>query len=254
MIYKQTALQEKKCLLSVNGSQTIATAKISVIIPTLNESKNLKATLVSTQTSTNVEVIVVDGGSDDNTVDIAESLGVKVISGYKNRASQMNAGAKNAKGDILLFLHADTLLPANFDGMIRTAMQQPSTVAGAFALRINAANIGLRLVEWGVKWRSRLFKMPYGDQAIFITKDKFNYIGGFPELPIMEDFELIRQLQKTGNITLIPVSVITSPRRWLKKGILQTTLINQIVIIAYFLGVSPARIRRWYRGEKLIKH
>lgn len=198
MIYKQTALQEKKCLLSENDSQTIATAKISVIIPTLNESKNLKATLVSTQISTNVEVIVVDGGSDDNTVDIAESLGVKVISGYKNRARQMNAGAKNAKGDILLFLHADTLLPANFDGMIRTAMQQPSTIAGAFALRINAANIGLRLVEWGVKWRSRLFKMPYGDQAIFITRDKFDDIGGFPELPIMEDFELIRKLKKMG--------------------------------------------------------
>ena len=166
----------------------------------------------------------------------------------------MNAGARNATGDILLFLHADTLLPINFDIMVRDALQQPSTVAGAFALRINAPDIGLRLVEWGVKWRSKLFKMPYGDQAIFITKDKFNKLYGFPELAIMEDFELIRKLKKLGKITFIPVPVITSPRRWLKKGILQTTLINQIIIIAYFIGVSPERIRSWYRGEKLIKH
>ncbi|MBV6625085.1 MAG: TIGR04283 family arsenosugar biosynthesis glycosyltransferase [Rivularia sp. (in: Bacteria)] len=253
-MYKQTTLKKQKCLLSRNDNTNTSTAKISIIIPTLNESPNLKATLASTQTGTNLEVIVVDGGSDDNTVNIAESFGVKVISGYQNRACQMNAGAKNAEGDILLFLHADTLLPANFDEMIRTAMQQPSTVAGAFALRINAPDIGLRLVEWGVKWRSKLFQMPYGDQAIFITRNKFERIGGFPEVLIMEDFELIRQLKKAGNITLISASVITSPRRWLRKGILQTTLINQIVIIAYFLGVSPARIRSWYRGEKLIKH
>ncbi|MGB3642471.1 MAG: TIGR04283 family arsenosugar biosynthesis glycosyltransferase [Rivularia sp. (in: cyanobacteria)] len=253
-MYKITTLKKEKYSLSGNGNRSIATAKISIIIPTLNESENIKATLISTQISTNIEVIVVDGGSEDNTVDIAESFGVKVIPGYKNRARQMNAGARNATGDILLFLHADTLLPANFDAMIRTALQQPSTVAGAFALRINAPDIGLRLVELGVKYRSKLFKMPYGDQAIFITKDKFNNIRGFPELAIMEDFELIRNLKDLGKITFIPVPVITSPRRWLKKGILQTTLINQIVIIAYFLGISPERIRSWYRGEKLIKH
>ncbi len=253
-MYKQTTLKKEKYPFLKNGNRSIATAKISIIIPTLNESENIKATLVSTQSSTNVEVIVVDGGSEDNTVDIAESLGVKVIAGYKNRARQMNAGAMNATGDILLFLHADTLLPANFDAMIRTALQQPSTVAGAFALRINAPDIGLRLVELGVKYRSKLFKMPYGDQAIFITKDKFKDIGGFPELAIMEDFEFIRNLKDLGKITFIPVPVITSPRRWLKKGILQTTLINQFVIIAYFLGISPERIRSWYRGEKLIKH
>ena len=254
MIYKQSTLKKEKYSLSENGNRSVATAKISIIIPTLNESKNIKATLASTKVSKNVEVIVVDGGSQDNTVDIAESLGVKVITGYQNRARQMNAGAMNATGDILLFLHADTLLPANFDAMIRTALQQPLTVAGAFALRINAPQANLRLVEWGVKYRSKWLQMPYGDQAIFVTKEVFNSIGGFPELPIMEDFELIRYLKRLGKITFIPVPVITSPRRWLKKGILQTTLINQIVIIAYFIGVSPKKIRSWYRGEKLIKH
>ncbi|MEA5598926.1 TIGR04283 family arsenosugar biosynthesis glycosyltransferase [Rivularia sp. UHCC 0363] len=262
MFYKQINLKEKYPL-SENANQSNvpvetdfanATTKISIIIPALNESKNIKATLASTQISTNTEIIVVDGGSQDNTVDIAQSAGVKVITGYQNRACQMNAGAMNATGDILLFLHADTVLPANFDAMIRTAIQQPLAVAGAFSLRINAPQIGLRLVEWGVKLRSKWLQMPYGDQGIFITKKVFDSIGGFPALPIMEDFELIRNLKRLGKITLIPVPVITSPRRWLKKGVLQTTLINQIVIIAYFLGISPQRIRSWYRGEKIIKY
>ncbi len=230
-------------------NKSIATAKISIIIPTLNESQNIKATINSTQESTNVEVIVVDGGSQDNTVEIAKSFGVKVITGDKNRARQMNAGAKNATGDIFLFLHADTLLPDNFDEMIRSALQKPLIVAGAFALKINAPKAALRLVEWGVKLRSKWFNMPYGDQGIFLTKEKFNDICGFPELAIMEDFELIRNLKSLGRIALISSPVITSPRRWLKKGILQTTLINQIVIIAYFIGISPERIRRWYRGK-----
>ena len=251
MIYKESSLKEEKCSLSENGNKSISTAKISIIIPTLNESKNIKATLASTQESTNIEVIVVDGGSQDNTVDIAKSAGVKVIAGYKNRASQMNAGAMNATGDILLFLHGDTLLPVNFDAMIRRALQKPKTVAGAFALRINAPQPGLRLVEWGVKWRSKWLQMPYGDQGIFITKEQFKNIYGFPELPIMEDFEFIRNLKKIGKITFLSVPVITSPRRWLKKGVLQTTLINQIIIIAYFIGISPQRIRSWYRGEKI---
>ncbi|MGB3654580.1 MAG: TIGR04283 family arsenosugar biosynthesis glycosyltransferase [Rivularia sp. (in: cyanobacteria)] len=253
MIYNQRTLKKEKYSFSENEYKSIATAKISIIIPTLNESKNIKATVASTQVSTNVEVIVVDGGSQDNTVDIVQSLGVKVITGYQNRACQMNAGAMNATGDILLFLHADTLLPADFDAMIRTALQQPLSIAGAFALRINAPQTGLRLIEWGVKLRSKWLQMPYGDQGIFTTKQIFDSIGGFPELPIMEDFELMRYLKRLGKITFIPVPVTTSPRRWLKKGVLQTTLINQVVIIGYFLGVSPKKIRSWYRGEKLIK-
>ncbi len=224
--------------------------KISIIIPTLNEGENIKAVVASTQPSTNVEVIVVDGGSTDDTVEIAQSLGVKVICCSRNRANQMNAGAAVARGDILLFLHADTLLPGTFDVMIRTALQEPKTVAGAFTLKIDASLLSLRLVEWGVSWRSHWLQMPYGDQAIFLTKDTFEGIGGFPELPIMEDFEFIRNLKRKGQIVIIPAPVITSARRWLKKGVWQTTLINQVVIFAYFLGISPQRIRSWYRQEK----
>jgi rSAM/selenodomain-associated transferase 2 len=231
--------------------QNLHDVKISVVIPTLNEEENIKNVLSSTQFGTEIEVIVVDGGSQDNTVEIAKAFGVTVLSSPPGRAIQMNAGAAVANGDILLFLHADTRLPAGFAEMIRSRLQQPGVVAGAFGLKIDAPQWGLRLVEWGVKWRSLLWQMPYGDQAIFLTKAQFQQVGGFPQLPIMEDFELMRRLQSLGKITLVSVPVITSARRWLKKGILPTTLINQIVIIAYLCGVSPAQIRDWYRRGKV---
>lgn len=227
--------------------------KISIIIPTLNEAGNIQQTIATTQPSVNIEVIVVDGGSQDGTVAIAQSLGVKVISSSPGRAIQMNTGATLASGEILLFLHADTLLPVGFDEMIRTALQQPGVVAGAFALRIDADLAGLRWVEKGVYWRSHFFQMPYGDQAIFITKSVFEEVGGFPELPIMEDFELMRHLKRAGKITILSVAVVTSARRWLHRGVFQTTLINQVVIIAYLLGVAPAQLRSWYRQGKFFR-
>ncbi|MEH2377189.1 TIGR04283 family arsenosugar biosynthesis glycosyltransferase [Nostoc sp.] len=231
-------------------NQNIGSVRISIIIPTLNEAGNIKEAIATTQPSTNIEIIVVDAGSKDGTVEMAQLLGIKVISSSSGRAVQMNAGALAASGDILLFLHADTRLPAGFDEMIRTALQQPGTVAGAFNLRIDALLLSLRWVEWGVKMRSHFYQMPYGDQAIFLTKAMFQQMGGFPELPIMEDFELMRRLKRTGCIVIIPTPVVTSARRWLQKGVFKTTLLNQLVIIAYLLGVSPERICRWYRREK----
>ncbi|MFN6560494.1 MAG: TIGR04283 family arsenosugar biosynthesis glycosyltransferase [Nostoc sp. ChiSLP01] len=231
-------------------SENIDAAKISIIIPTINEAGNIKEAIATTKGSKNIEVIVVDGGSRDDTKEIAQSLGVKVISSSPGRAVQMNAGAVAASGEILLFLHADTRLPAGFDEMICTALQKHGTVAGAFNLRIDASLLSLRWVELGVKWRSHFCQMPYGDQGIFLTKAVFQQFGGFPELPIMEDFELIRRLKAKGRIVIISTPVVTSARRWLQKGVLKTTLLNQIVIIAYLLGVSPERIRCWYRQEK----
>lgn len=188
-----------------------------------------------------------DGGSQDNTVELAQSWDVKVLSAAIGRACQMNAGAKIATGDILLFLHADTRLPPGFDTLVRTLATQPDTVAGAFALQIDAKLWSLRLIEMGVNWRSRWLQMPYGDQAIFLKSAIFHKIGRFSDLPMMEDFELMRRLRRIGRIAIIPVPVLTSGRRWLQKGVFKTTLINQIAIIAYLLGVSPKRIVRWYR-------
>lgn len=221
--------------------------RISIIIPTLNEAKNITQAIATTQHSTNVEVIVVDGGSQDNTVELTQSLGVKVLFAPKSRAIQMNLGALAATGDILLFLHADTRLPARFDNLIRDTLTQTDIIAGAFALKIDAALWSLRLIEIGVNWRSRTLQMPYGDQAIFLKSTVFHKIGSFPELPMMEDFELMRRLKSCGRIAIIPVPVLTSARRWLQKGIIKTTLMNQIAIIAYLSGVSPEKIKRWYQ-------
>ncbi|MFM7365038.1 MAG: TIGR04283 family arsenosugar biosynthesis glycosyltransferase [Cuspidothrix sp.] len=230
--------------------QNITKHSISIIIPTLNEASNIKAVVNSIRYSNDIEIIVVDGGSVDETLLIAKSLDVKVIVASPGRANQMNAGAMVASGEILLFLHGDTLLPKGFDVMVHRTLAKPGIVAGAFALYINAPNWGLRLVEFGVKWRSHLWQMPYGDQAIFLTKDVFQQVGYFPQMPIMEDFELIRKLKSLGKIYLLSAPVITSPRRWLKKGIFHTTILNQIVVIAYLLGVSPNRICNWYRQRK----
>ena len=228
------------------GNHQILThsARISVIIPVLNEAENIAATIVSTK---NVEVIVVDGGSQDSTVQIAKELGVKVlVSNTASRAQQMNAGAQTATGDILLFLHADTRLPIQFDTMVYRAMAS-NIVAGAFALRIDSALWRLRLVEMGVNMRSRIFALPYGDQAIFLKAQLFHELGGFANLPIMEDFELICRLRRKGRIAIISTPIITSKRRWQKLGIIQTIFINQVAIIAYLLRISPQRIADWYR-------
>lgn len=215
--------------------------------------RTIGKTLATTQLAKNVEVIVVDGGSEDGTVQLAQSLGVKVRSlKVASRARQMNAGAKVATGDILLFLHADTRLPTGFDVMVRKALQQPSSVAGAFELGIDAPLRSLRLIEKGVNWRSRVLSMPYGDQGIFLKTRLFHDIGGFPNLPIMEDFELMRRLRRLGHIEIVPVPVLTSGRRWLQQGVIKTTLINQLVIIAYLLQVPPEQIARWYRRERQI--
>ena len=222
----------------------IHSARISVIIPVLNEAKNIAATIATTK---NAEVIVVDGGSQDNTVQVAKELGVKVLlSNTASRTQQMNAGAQTATGEILLFLHADTRLPIQFDTMVYRAMAK-NVVAGAFALRIDNALWRLRLVEMGVNMRSRIFALPYGDQAIFLKAKLFHELGGFASLPIMEDFELICRLRRRGRIAIISTPVITSKRRWQKLGIMQTIFINQVAIIAYLLSVSPQKIADWYR-------
>jgi rSAM/selenodomain-associated transferase 2 len=231
--------------------------KISIIIPVLNEAATIQETLTRFEKASEVEVIVVDGGSRDDTVAIAmrvgkaiaKSLRIEVISAAAGRARQMNAGAAVASGDILLFLHADTHLPTSFDTLVRQALQNAGTVAGAFELRIDAQLRGLRLVEKMVNMRSHFLSMPYGDQAIFLKAATFHDLGGFPDLPIMEDFELMLALRRQGRITIVPAPVVTSGRRWQKLGVVKTTLINQLIIAGYFLGVPPAQLVRWYRRK-----
>jgi len=219
---------------------------LSVIIPVLNEAETIAQTLQHLQAPA-VEIILVDGGSSDQTVAIAKERGAKVIlSPEPGRAIQMNTGAQYATADTLLFLHADTQLPQNYLQLVEETLVKPKTVAGAFLLKINGQNPLLRLIEKGVNARSRFLQMPYGDQGIFFKKETFEKVGGFPILPIMEDFQLIRTLKKQGKIRLATASVLTSARRWQRLGVIQTTLINQIIIIGYFLGIPPSQLKQWY--------
>ena len=223
---------------------------ISIIIPVLNEASTIAQVISSARNAENVEIIVADGGSSDGTVEIATSLADRVISTTPGRATQMNAGAAASTGDILLFLHADTHLPHGYDTSARQALANQSIVGGAFELKIDAPLLSLRLVETGVNCRAHFLQMPYGDQAIFLKTVTFNQMGGFPHLPVMEDFEFVRRLKKQGRIEIVPQAVLTSARRWVQVGVFRTTLINQIIIIAYFLGVSPDRLAFWYIEEK----
>ena len=224
---------------------------ISIIIPVLNEAMIIKQTLSVLKPHSGIEIIVVDGGSQDNTVAIAQQIVTKVITVTgKGRAGQMNAGADIAEGDILLFLHADTQLPLGFMPLVRETLKQPNIVAGAFELAIAGSDRSLRWVEMLVKMRSHLFSLPYGDQAIFITKKDFIESGGFADISIMEDFEFIKRIKNIGRIAIAPGAVTTSGRRWKKLGVWQTTLINQFIIVGYYLGISPQKLGNFYRNKE----
>jgi rSAM/selenodomain-associated transferase 2 len=228
--------------------------RISVIVPTLNEAANLPRTLACLQRLPELEIIVADGGSQDQTIDIAQACGAQVIQTQPGRSTQMNQAAKHATGEVLLFLHADTRLPDDWLKWVAQTLKNPDMIAGAFELTIDSPQWGLRWIEWGVKWRSRLLQLPYGDQAIFLRAATFEQLGGFPDLGIMEDFVFVRQLQQRGRIAIVPVAVQTSARRWQSRGLWQTTLINQTVLLGYHLGISPDRLRGWYRGGRQAPH
>lgn len=219
---------------------------ISVIIPTLNEESNIANTLATVMGFDNVEIIVVDGGSTDRTVEIACAHDATVLSGPGGKAAQMNLGALAARGEFLVFLHADTLLPEGWVDHVYRELQRQGVVAGAFRLRIDCNRWSMRLIELLANFRSRRLGMPYGDQAIFIKADIFRAVGRFVNQPIMEDFELMRRLSKSGKVSIAPAAILTSARRWEKRGIWATTLINQVIIVAYSLGISPKLLARFY--------
>jgi rSAM/selenodomain-associated transferase 2/rSAM/selenodomain-associated transferase 1 len=230
--------------------EPLGAKRLSIIIPALNEAESIKGTITQLQKCKEIEIVVVDGGSRDKTVELARVLGAKVLQTDASKAVQMNAGAAASVGDVLLFLHADTHLPDNFDASVMATVSQNGFCAGAVSLEIGSQARGLRFIERVANWRSRFLQMPYGDQALFVCRDLFNEIGGFPDLPIMEDFEFIRRLRRKGKISILPDCVRTSPRRYLNFGIFKTWCLNQFIIAAYYLGVPPERLACWYRREK----
>lgn len=222
---------------------------ISVVIPAMNEAARLPATLRPLVNRGDLEVIVVDGGSTDATVAIARDHGARVIATRAGRARQMNAGAAVASGDRLLFLHADTTLPDGFAEVVHATLDRGS-IAGGFRLSIDGGSPWLRWVEWGANLRSRLLQLPYGDQGFFMNAATFYSVGGFQNMPLMEDFELCRRLRRKGRVTLASLAVSTSARRWHALGIARTTLVNQLCIAGFLVGVPPVILARLYTGTR----
>jgi len=222
---------------------------ISVIVPTLDEAGQLDGALDSlaapADAARELEVIVVDGGSTDATCEIASRHGARVVASPAGRGAQMNLGAEQARADLLLFLHADTRLPAEWTGHVHQTLAASHTVGGAFRLTFDDRRLSLRLVEAGANWRSIHLHLPYGDQALFLRRTVFHELGGFRDLPVMEDYEFVTRLRKRGRIAIAPASVRTSSRRCLNRGVWRTTLTHQAMILAWRFGVGPERLASW---------
>ena len=235
------------------ASQTFSQPLLSIIIPVFNEAKIAKfylEKLEKLESSDNLELLIIDGGSSDRTVEICQAFPVKVlISPQKGRAAQMNLGAKQAQGKFLLFLHLDSELPSQYLIEIQQTLNNPNIVAGAFKFQVDSTGFTFRLLEYLVNLRSRFLGLPYGDQGLFIKAETFGELGGFKNLPIMEDYELIQRLKQQGQIAIANIAILTSGRRWQKFGIMKTTLINQLIILGYHLQIPPQTLATWYRGR-----
>ncbi len=227
-------------------STRLKTSDISIIIPTLNEESNI-VPLAKNLEGEGYERIIVDGGSSDDTVNRGEEHGFRVFKSAPGRAKQLNLGAAKAERPILLFLHADTRLPNNFASAIVEAIVMKECIAGAFLLTIENSTPALDFIAVFINLRSRLFHLPYGDQAIFIRKENFFKLDMFPDLPIMEDYMFIKKAQKEGRIHLLSERVITSARRWKRLGVLRTTIVNQLVILGFYFNISPEKLALLYR-------
>jgi rSAM/selenodomain-associated transferase 2/rSAM/selenodomain-associated transferase 1 len=210
--------------------------RMSIIIPARNEQDHLAATIASVLEGRGVEIIVVDGESTDRTVEIAKAFGVTAAACQPSRGLQLNLGARRARGDWLLFLHADTILPPGYVGVARHALCQPGVSAGAFSFAIDTRGFPSRLIELGVHVRSQLFAQPYGDQALFMSARIFQECDGFPPLPCMEDYAMLGRLKARGRVRVQPQHVKTSIRRWKRDGWLWTTMRHQWAIARYHFG------------------
>ncbi|MFI5395816.1 MAG: TIGR04283 family arsenosugar biosynthesis glycosyltransferase [Candidatus Binatia bacterium] len=219
---------------------------VSVIVPVLNEEGSIGETLRRARQPGVREIIVVDGGSMDQTRAVAQPLADRVLSAPRGRAAQMNAGAELATGNILLFLHADTLVPAGFAEAVAAACKTPAVVGGRFDVDLTPSTPLLRLTGELMNWRSRLSRIATGDQAMFVRREVFSRMGGYADIPLMEDVELSRRLKGAGSVACLRQRVTTSARRWQTHGVVKTILLMWTLRALHFFGVSPARLRRLY--------
>lgn len=223
---------------------------VSIIVPVLNEPGIINRTiehLISASAGFNTEIIIVDGDPAGSTIKDVYSREVITITHSPGRGPQMNAGAAVAKGSVLLFLHADTRLPAGAIGDVIKVCSQPTIAGGAFSLGIDSGKQIYRLIETWANIRSRLLRIPYGDQAIFIKKNIFINIGGFAMIPLMEDIEIMKRMQHNGlKIKLIDKAVTTSARRWEKEGLIYCIIRNNMLSGLFHTGVKASTLNRHY--------
>jgi rSAM/selenodomain-associated transferase 2 len=220
---------------------------LSIILPVLNEAPTLVEALhrLESWRAAGAEVIVVDGGSTDQSRELAAAGADRVLAAPRGRATQMNAGAAASAADLLLFLHADTALPAAAQAALRALPQAPCW--GRFDVELDAPGLALRVVAAMMNWRSRLTGIATGDQAIFVSRGLFERCGAYPPIPLMEDIALSAQLRRLCKPACLRPRVRTSARRWVQGGVLRTVLLMWGLRLAYFMGVAPARLAVWYR-------
>jgi rSAM/selenodomain-associated transferase 2 len=225
---------------------------LSIVVPVLDEAENLERLLPHLRDRcADAEVIVVDGGSQDRTALVARAWPhVRWLASERGRARQMNAGARAAHGDAFLFLHADTLLPAGADAATMHALTDPAVVGGRFDVSFANPRAAFRVIAAFMNWRSRLTGIATGDQAIFVRRAVFEALGGYADIPLMEDVELSVRLKRRGRLLCLPLRVTTSARKWEREGILRTVVLMWTLRFLYFLRVDPARLHRWYYGVR----
>lgn len=221
---------------------------ITAIIPVLNEGKNVVSAVRSAQCQ-DAQVIVVDGGSHDDTAEKASDAGALLVRSPRGRALQQNKGAEMAAGRVLLFLHADTVLPGGYVNHVFDILMDKSTVAGAFLFRSDLSHPFMRFIELMTDLRTRILNLPYGDQALFVRREVFRTLGGFPDVPIAEDLYLVSKLSKLGKVGLASANILTSGRKWQREGIIRNSLINVLIAVSWAMGISPGTIKRVYRGN-----
>lgn len=218
---------------------------ISVVVPARNEAEEIQATLSHVRAGEPHEILVVDGGSTDDTVARAGALADRVLVSKPGRARQMNRGAGEASGDVLLFLHADTWLPVGWPRAVEQAISS-GAIGGRFDVVLRGSHPRLRTIAALMNRRSRLTGIFTGDQAIFVRRDVFERLGGFEALPLFEDIALARRLRRAGKVAALREKVSTSARRWDENGVWRTIFLMWCLRLGYFLGISPARLARLY--------
>ncbi|HEX8692389.1 MAG TPA: TIGR04283 family arsenosugar biosynthesis glycosyltransferase [Longimicrobium sp.] len=223
--------------------------RLSIVVPALDEAEGIVETLAALGPlrARGHEVIVVDGGSADATAELARPLADRVLAAERGRARQQNAGAAAAAGDVLLFLHADTHLPPGADSLVLGGLERTGRGWGRFDVRLTGRHPVLRVVERMIGLRSRLSGIATGDQAVFVRRDWFRRAGGFPDLPLMEDVALSRALKRLGPPLCLRETVVTSSRRWERRGVFRTMLLMWRLRWSYWRGADPAVLAERYR-------